>query len=98
MKNNYFPVGKIQSALESAYVAAVKAVRLVNKLKRNTPARKSRVKKQKSRVWANFNRIRNELKKFAKLNWPLFDTLAYSGVVIQLLQKTIIHSRFLRAA
>lgn len=93
MKNNYYAIGKIISTLECAYVAGCKALRIANKLK-NTTARN----KHKGRVMGALSRIRSELKRLAKRNWPLFDTIAYDGAALGLLTRApVIHSRFVRA-
>ncbi len=102
-KKVYCSLGKIQNALECAYSAAWRAMKLAEKLKqaaivRNKPTRIAAAIKHRSRIMGAINRIRAELKRFAKLNWPLFDTLVYSGVVVNLLHAPVIHSRFIREA
>ncbi len=87
---SFFAVGAIVSALESAYVAGWKALKIARKLKQG--------KRHKSRIMGNLNRIRSELHNFKKAAWPLFDNVKYSGIVLDLLTRRIIHSRFLRAA
>lgn len=93
MKRNYFAVGKIQNALECAYAAGWRAMQIAKKLK-NEFKRKS----ARARIMGNINRIRGELSRLIKSKWAAHESVAYSGVIFDLLDRPIIHSRFLRAA
>lgn len=67
----YISIGQLIQSLRLAYVAACKALGLSNKLG-----------KSKSRVMAQMNRIRAELKRYEAQIANGFDVIAYKGCII----------------
>lgn len=83
-KFDYKIVSRTQLIIELriAYVAACKAIGLVNKLKASYPAQAKRKALQKSKVMSLKNKILGELKKFEKDGLSLFESVAYRGILI----------------
>lgn len=67
----YISIGQLIQSLRLAYVAACKALGLSNKLG-----------KSKSRVMAQLNRIRAELKRYEAQTSNGFDMIAYKGCIL----------------